>query len=74
MQVGKIFVITGIIMVILGILIYYNGNIFKWFGNLPGDIKIEKENFRLYFPITSGIIISIFLSSIFFLIRLFSQK
>lgn len=74
MQLGKIFVITGIIMVILGILIYYYGNIFKWFGNLPGDIKIEKENFRMYFPITIGIIISIFLSSIFFLIRLFSQK
>lgn len=35
---------------------------FGWFGNLPLDIHIEKENFRLYFPIGSSILLSIILS------------
>lgn len=37
---------------------------FGWFGNLPFDIRIEKENFRLYFPIGSSILLSIILSLI----------
>ncbi|RXK88951.1 DUF2905 domain-containing protein [Chlorobaculum sp. 24CR] len=35
---------------------------FGWFGNLPLDIRIEKENFRLYFPLGSSIVLSIILS------------
>lgn len=63
--------IAGIILVIYGILIYYDGNIFKWFGNSSGDIKIEIENFRMYFPIMSGVILIILFSLIFWVIRFF---
>ena len=41
-----------------------------WFGNLPGDLKIEKENVRIYFPVTTMLIVSIILS---FLIWLFKK-
>ena len=69
-QIGKYVIITGIILLIIGLILYFFGNKFQWFGDLPGDIKIKRENFRLYAPITSMIIISAFLS---FLLWLFSK-
>jgi len=69
-QIGKYIIITGIVLLIIGLILYFFGNKFQWFGNLPGDIKIKRENFRLYAPITSMIIISAFLS---FLLWLFSK-
>ena len=38
-------------------------------GRLPGDIVVDRENFRFYFPITTMIIISVMLSAILWLIR-----
>ena len=52
----------------------HRGNAWPWlskigFGRLPGDIVIERENFRFYFPITSMILVSLLLSLIFWLFR-----
>ncbi len=58
-QTGKIIIVIGLIVVIIGIIVYFAGDKLNWFGRLPGDIRIEKENFRLYFPITTMIIISV---------------
>ena len=69
-QTGKILIIIGIIAIVLGIIIYFAGDKFNWLGRLPGDIRIEKENFRLYIPITTMIIISILISLI---IKLFQK-
>ena len=52
----------GIGVLVLGILIWTGG--MKWFGNLPGDIRVERENTRVFIPITSMIIVSIVLSLI----------
>ena len=64
---GKYFIIFGVIFLIL----YLFGNQLNWFGKLPGDIRIEKENFRFYFPITTMILISVILTIIINLIRKF---
>ena len=66
-QIGKYIIIVGIVLLVIGIILYFFGNKFQWLGNLPGDIKIKRENFRLYAPITSMIIISAFLSFLFWL-------
>jgi membrane-anchored protein YejM (alkaline phosphatase superfamily) len=58
-QTGKYILIVGLIIVAAGILIYFFHDYFKWIGRLPGDIRIEKENFRLYFPLTTMIIFSL---------------
>lgn len=42
---------------------------FGWFGHLPLDINIEKENFRLYFPLGSSIVLSIILSIVIGLVN-----
>ena len=61
-QTGKWIIIAGILIIIIGIIIYFFHDKLNWFGKLPGDIRIEKENFRFYFPITTMIIISVLLT------------
>lgn len=68
-QLAKILMLTGIILIIAGVIIYFAGNKLNWIGNLPGDIRVEKENFKFYFPITTMIIMSIVVSFIIWLIR-----
>ncbi|MBN2276054.1 MAG: DUF2905 domain-containing protein [Bacteroidales bacterium] len=68
-QLGKILIIFGMIIVIAGIVLYFAGHKLSWFGHLPGDIRIEKENFRVYFPITTMILISLVLTLILWIIR-----
>ncbi|MGN6541163.1 MAG: DUF2905 domain-containing protein [Ginsengibacter sp.] len=60
-QTGKYLLIAGVIIVAAGILIYFFHDYFKWIGKLPGDFRIEKENFRFYFPLTTMIILSLIL-------------
>lgn len=62
---GKTLIILGIVLVVIGLMLTY----FKGIplGRLPGDIKIEKENFTFYLPIMTSIIISLLITLIFFL-------
>lgn len=66
---GKWILIIGLIMVIFGLVLIYFKNAFSWFGNLPGDIKIQKENSSFFFPLTSMLLISLILNLIIWLIR-----
>lgn len=68
-QIGKLIIITGVVLVIIGLIISFAGDKLGWFGNLPGDIKIEKENFKIYFPITTMMLISLILSLIVWVVR-----
>jgi hypothetical protein len=52
-----------------GIFIYFLGDKFSWLGKLPGDIRVERENFRFYFPITTTLLISLVLTLIIYLVR-----
>lgn len=67
--IGKILVLTGIIIILVGLVLWLGSETMSWFGNLPGDISIKKENFRFYFPITSMIIFSVLLSLIIWIIK-----
>ena len=68
-QLGKILIITGILMVVAGLILYFAGDKLGWIGRLPGDIRIVKENVRFYFPVTTMILLSIILSVIIYIIR-----
>ena len=45
----------------------------SWIGKLPGDISVERENFRFYFPVVTCIVVSVALTGIMWLIRFFSK-
>jgi len=66
---GKYIIVFGGLIVIIGLVVYLFGDKLHWIGRLPGDIRIEKENTRVYFPITTMIIFSILLTVIVNLIR-----
>jgi len=67
--IGKLLVIAGLGIAFVGILIWLLGNKLNWFGNLPGDIRVERQNFRFYAPIVSMLLVSILLSGILWVIR-----
>lgn len=64
---GKILIIIGVFIIILGILFLFVGRI-PWIGRLPGDIVIERKNINIYIPITTSIILSILLTIIFWVL------
>ncbi len=64
---SRLLILTGIVLVVIGLLW---GPITRLgLGRLPGDIVIERENVRLYVPITSAILVSVALSALVALIR-----
>jgi hypothetical protein len=67
---GKALVLIGLLLIVTGLIIQYSNKI-PFLGRLPGDIRIEKENFKIYLPITTSILISIILSIIVYLINRF---
>jgi membrane protein implicated in regulation of membrane protease activity len=68
-RIGTWLIIGGIVLLVLGVLA--NSGLLSWFGRLPGDIRVEREGMRFYFPITTMIVISIGLSLILFFIGKF---
>jgi len=65
-------------LIILGILLLLAGlawpwlvksTWWRWFGRLPGDIRIEREGFSLYFPIATMILVSVLLSVVLWVVR-----
>jgi len=66
-QAGKLLILIGAAILIIGVIVYFFSGSLKWIGRLPGDIRIEKENFSFYFPITTLILLNLIL---FFLFRI----
>ena len=68
---SKMLIITGAVILTLGIVMYYAPWLANWFGKLPGDIRIENKNSFVFIPITSMIVLSLLLT---LLINLFFRK
>ena len=61
-------------LIILGVVLVLAGLLWPWLGRLglgrlPGDVVIERENFRLYLPLTTALLISLALSLILWLLN-----
>jgi hypothetical protein len=73
---AKIIVITGLVIVVFGLFLMASekGGLwsgFSWLGNLPLDIKIERENFRFYFPFGTSVLLSLLLTLFLYLFNKF---
>jgi hypothetical protein len=66
---GLLVIVGGIFIIIVGLLIYSGG--LSWFGRLPGDIRYESGNVRVYVPIVSMLLVSLVLTLLFNLLRRF---
>lgn len=70
-ETGKYIVIIGIAIILVGVFIYFFHDKLHWIGRLPGDIRVERENFRFYFPIMTMILLSVIVSAVIWLVRKF---
>jgi hypothetical protein len=60
-------IVAGLVLVILGIAWPWLSKL--GLGRLPGDIRIERDGFTFYFPITTGIIVSLVLTLLLWFFR-----
>ncbi len=58
---GKFLIFVGILCIVAGLFISYGPKI-PFLGKLPGDITIQRENLRIYFPLATCILISLLLT------------
>lgn len=65
---GKSLIILGLTLVGIGLLLTYGAKL-PLLGKLPGDIRIERENFSLFFPLGTCLLVSILASFLFWLFR-----
>lgn len=69
MNISRVLIIIGAVLVVMGLLWPFLQKV--GLGKLPGDIAVERDGFRFYFPITTSIVVSLVLS---FLLWLFFRK
>jgi hypothetical protein len=65
---GKILLGFGALMVLLGLVLIFAGNLpgkVPWLGRLPGDIHIQRGGWSFYFPLATCLIISVILTLLF---------
>lgn len=71
---GKIFIGVGLCVVLIGLLMLIvdrvpgMGNFLGWFGKLPGDISIRRDNYSFFFPLATSLLLSVIVSLILYLI------
>ncbi len=67
-----ILIIAGLVIAAIGAVWLLAPHV-PWLGRLPGDIAVEREGFRFYFPIVTCIILSLLLTGIIWLLRFLSR-
>lgn len=65
-HIGKFLIVLGVVLVAVGALLSLADRV-PWLGRLPGDIFIQRKNFTFYFPLATGIAISLVLTFLFWI-------
>lgn len=70
-EIGRTLIVVGIVLVVAGGLVVLLGRTGVPFGlgRLPGDILVKRDNFTVYLPITTSIVVSMVLSAVLWLLR-----
>jgi len=64
---GILIIAIGVMVTLIGLLVWAGG--LSWFGQLPGDIRMDKTAVKFYFPITSMIIVSVVINILIYLAK-----
>ena len=59
MRVSNLLIVIGAGILLVGVVLRFFPSLFSWFGHLPGDIRYQGENTRVFIPITSMLIVSV---------------
>lgn len=68
---GKLIILIGVVIVVVGIIVWLLGDKLRFIGRLPGDIRYESGNTKVFIPITTMLLASILLSLILWLVQKF---
>ena len=64
---GQLIIVVGLGIIVVGLLTMRGW--LEWFGHLPGDVRVERENVRVYVPIVSMLLISLLFSVLSYVLR-----
>lgn len=67
-NIGKTLIVIGLLLLGIGLFLTLGGKL-NFLGKLPGDIRIERDNFTFFFPLGTCLLISALLSLIFWIFR-----
>jgi Protein of unknown function (DUF2905) len=68
-EMAKLIVGIGIVLVVIGLVLWKVPGAFGWVGRLPGDFSVRKEHFSFYFPLATCLLISVVLTLLSWLLR-----
>ena len=69
---GWVLIVVGIVIALIGLAWLVAPSI-PWLGKLPGDIVVERENFRFYFPLATCVLLSLLLTGIMWIVQHLSR-
>lgn len=64
---GRALVVLGVVIAIVGVVLVFFDRV-PWIGRLPGDIRVQRDNWTFYFPLGTSILLSIVLTLVLWLI------
>lgn len=70
-QLGKVLMGLGGVLVLVGLIVYFFHDKLGWIGRLPGDVRLERENFRLYMPLATCLLLTVLINLILWLLKRF---
>ncbi len=72
-EIGRWFILIGVVFLVIGGLLLLAGRL-PWLGRLPGDILIERENIKVFFPLGTMLLLSLVLTIVLNLIARFWRR
>jgi len=70
-ETAKLLMLAGVVLLAAGLVWYRYGDRLDWIGRLPGDIRVERDGFRFYFPVTTMVLLSLLANLLWQLVRRF---
>ena len=68
---GKMLVSLGVLVIVVGLILWLAADKLSWFGRLPGDIRVDRPGFQFYVPLMTSLLLSIGLTLAFWLCNRF---
>ena len=69
MGLGRVLIVSGVMLVVLGVLVSLGPRLPLRLGHLPGDIHIQGKNSSFYFPLATCLLLSVFFSLVLWIFR-----